>query len=53
MNEFSRILYINFNTQLTEALTITRLALNIFIDKFYEKKVIPLINKSFLFNAEV
>lgn len=50
MNEFSRILYIYFNTQMTEALTITRLSLNIFFKNFYHNKVIPLINKLFLFN---
>lgn len=50
MNEFSSKLYINFNTQMTEALTITRLSLNIFFKNFYNKKVIPLINKIFLFN---
>jgi len=50
MNEFSSKLFIHFNTEMTEALTITRLALNIFFKKFYPNKVIPLINKLFLFN---
>ena len=50
MNEFSRFLYINFNIQMTDALTITRLALNIFKSKFYKNKFIPSINKLFLFN---
>jgi len=44
MNEFSSKLFIHFNTEMTEALTITRLALNIFFKKFYPNKVIPLIN---------
>ena len=35
---------------MTEALTITRLSLNIFFKNFYLDKVIPLINKLFLFN---
>ena len=50
MNEFSLKLFINFNAHLTEALTITRLSLNIFLDKFYPNKVIPLINKLNIFN---
>lgn len=50
MNEFSSKLFINFNTQMTNALTITRLALNIFFNSFYKIKEIPLINKSYLFN---
>ena len=50
MNEFSSKLFINFNTQMTNALTITRLAFNIFFDSFYKIKQIPLINKSYLFN---
>ena len=50
MNEFSSKLFIHFNTQMTEALTITRLSLNIFFKNFYLDKVIPLINKLFLFN---
>ena len=35
---------------MTNALTITRLSLNIFLDKFYPNKVIPLINKLNIFN---
>ena len=50
MNEFSRLIYIHFNVQLTEALTITRLALNIFKHNYYENKCIPSINKLYLFN---
>ena len=50
MNEFSRLLYIHFNIQLTEALTITRLALNIFKKNYYKNKAIPSINKIYLFN---
>nr|QWO71376.1 DNA polymerase [Calocybe gangraenosa] len=50
MNEFSRLIFIYFNVQLTDALTITRLALNIFKSKFYKKQVIPSVNKIYLFN---
>jgi hypothetical protein len=50
MNKFSSRLYINFNTQMTNALTITRLALNIFLNDFYDIKEIPSINKLYLFN---
>ena len=50
MNEFSRLIYIHFNIQMTEALTITRLALNIFKSKYYQNQSIPAINKIYLFN---
>ena len=62
INEFSKFVYINFNVQLTDALTITRLALNVFKKKYYKNKEIPstivmaivmvmiMINKLFLFN---
>lgn len=50
MSEFSRLIYIHFNAQTTEALTITRLALNIFKNKYYKNVNIPSINKVYLFN---
>ncbi len=50
MNEFSRLIYIYFNVQMTDALTITRLALNIFKNKYYKNINIPSINKIYLFN---
>lgn len=52
MNEFSFVLYKDYNTELTEGLTITRIALNIYLRKFYDSKYISmlLINKLFLFN---
>ena len=50
INEFSRFIYIYFNVQMTEALTITRLALNIFKNKYYKNQCIPSINKIYLFN---
>lgn len=50
MFEFSRLIFIHFNEQITDALTITRLALNIFKNKYYNKKFIPAINKIYLFN---
>jgi hypothetical protein len=50
MEEFSRLIYIYFNVQLTEALTITRLAINIFKKKYYKIKKIPYIIKYFLFS---
>ena len=50
MEEFSRLLFIKFNTQLTQALTITRLALNIFKRNYYRNINIPAINKYYLFN---
>lgn len=50
MSEFSRLIYIYFNEQMTLALTITRLALNIFKNKYYKNQCIPSINKIYLFN---
>lgn len=50
INEFSRLIYIHFNVQMTDSLTITRLALNIFKSKYYKEHSIPAINKLFLFN---
>lgn len=50
LNQFSSFIFIHFNVQMTEALTITRLALNIFKQKYFEDKNIPNINKLFLFN---
>jgi DNA polymerase type B, organellar and viral len=52
MNEFSWVLYRDYNTELTEGLTITRIALNIFLKTFYnyKEKAMPLILKIFLFN---
>nr|QWO71378.1 DNA polymerase [Calocybe cyanea] len=48
--EFSRLIYIHFNIQMVDSLTITRLALNIFKQNFYNNQKIPSINKIFLFN---
>ena len=50
LNEFSRLIYIHFNIQMTDALTITRLALNIFKKNYYKIHNIPSINKIYLFN---
>ena len=50
MFEFSRLIFIHFNEQMTNALTITRLALNIFKNKYYKNQCIPYINKIYLFN---
>nr|YP_010044372.1 DNA polymerase [Trametes versicolor]QPF23613.1 DNA polymerase [Trametes versicolor] len=50
INEFSRLIYIYFNELSTNALTITRLALNIFKNKYYKNPCIPSINKLYLFN---
>lgn len=50
LSEFSRLIYIHFNVQMVESLTITRLALNIFKQNYYENNNIPSINKIYLFN---
>src|SRR6202030_2879352 len=50
MIEFSRLVYIYFNVDITDALTITRLSLNIFKKNYYKIHNIPYINKIYLFN---
>lgn len=62
LNEFSKTLYFNFNINMTEGMTISRLALNLFLKKYLpdvsrsllllkpESKAIPLINKNHMFN---
>lgn len=49
---FSNTLYVDYNCQMTDGLTITRLALNIFLNNYYDFnfKPLPLINKSNYFN---
>jgi len=48
MNDFSTKLYLDFNTELTNATTISRLALNIFFKKYSAK--IPYINNQTMYN---
>lgn len=50
LNEFSRLIYIYFNIQMVDYLTITSLALNIFKQNYYKIQNIPSINKIYLFN---
>lgn len=50
MYEFSRLVYIHFNVQMVDSLTITSLALNIFKQNFYKNQNIPSINQIYLFN---
>ena len=50
MNEFSKTLYQEFNIQLTDSLTISRLALNIFLKRYLKDSKIPLINNYNIFN---
>lgn len=50
MQEFSRLIYINFNIQMVESLTITCLTLNIFKQNYYKNQNNPSINKIYLFN---
>lgn len=51
LNKFNKILFINYNTDMTDALTITRVALNIFYQKHPDKLIdIPLINKMDIYN---
>jgi hypothetical protein len=49
MKKFNNILYVEHNTNLTIALTITRIALNIFFYKYYENNI-PLINISNIYD---
>ena len=50
IEEFSRSTYIYFNVDITRCLTITRLALNIFLKKYYKQKNIPKINNYAIFD---
>src|ERR1700753_392892 len=50
MEEFNSRVYINYNVQMTEALTISRLALNIFLKKYLKKSRLPSIINSNTFN---
>jgi hypothetical protein len=50
MIKFSRQLFIQYNTQLTEALTISRLSLNIFMKEYLRDSKLPVINKANIFN---
>jgi hypothetical protein len=52
IEEFNRLIYIYFNQQISESLTITRLALNIYYKSYYniQERPIPYINKPYLFN---
>lgn len=43
MEEFNRYIFLHYNLQMTESLTISRLALNIFIKNHLKEKNIPLI----------
>jgi DNA polymerase type B, organellar and viral len=49
MDEFSSKIYIEFNAQLTDALTISRLALNIYLNKYLKDHQIPIISKYDMF----
>lgn len=50
--EYNRLIWIHFNEQMFESLTITRLALNIFYKRHYRinESPIPYINKTYMFN---
>jgi hypothetical protein len=50
MEKFSKILYTYHNTEMTQALTITRLSLNIFLSDYYKIPEIPLIIKKHIFD---
>ena len=49
ISEFNRLIFIYFGAQVVDSLTITRLALNIFYNKYYEQKTIPYINQKHMF----
>lgn len=50
MNDFSTKLYLDFNTELTNATTISRLALNIFFKKYSAEAKVPAINNHTIYN---
>jgi hypothetical protein len=45
MDEFNRYIFINYSVQMTESLTISRLALNIYFSKYLKDSKILLIKK--------
>jgi DNA polymerase type B, organellar and viral/RNase_H superfamily len=50
LEKFNKLLFIHHNLQMTEGLTISRIALNKFLNYYLECSKIPLINKSQHFN---
>jgi hypothetical protein len=49
MNLFNKHIFLNYNIQVTKCLTISRLALNIFLTKYYNNNI-ALINRKGLYN---
>lgn len=50
LNKFNQSLYLEHNLQMTESLTISRLALNKFLFYYMKDFKLPLITKSYIFN---
>lgn len=50
MNKFNKYIFMNYDLQITECLTISRLGLNIFLKKYLNGKKLPLINKPNVFD---
>ena len=50
VDHFNRYMFIEYNLQVTESLTISRLALNIFLYRYLGKKLLPLINNVSVFS---
>jgi hypothetical protein len=50
LDKFNKELFLEYNLQMTEGLTISRLALNLFMKNYLKDKAIPRINKFNLYN---
>lgn len=46
MDTFNKYVFTNYGVQMTDALTISRLALNIFLDKYLKESKIPVISQN-------
>jgi len=50
MDTFNSYIFIEYNIQITECLTISRLALNIFLTKYLGNTLLPVINNISVFS---
>lgn len=49
IDKFKYNIYLNYNTHITKSITISSLAVDIFLNKYYDKNI-PLINKTSIYN---
>lgn len=51
LDTFNKYVYIEYGVQMTESMTISRLALNIFIKKYLKDSLLPIINNISVFSS--